>query len=83
MEGKPGFSGERDEGRGEFLIAGHILLVYHLVLANIGVFALRLSQSECAPASPPAVGPCLGLHAGCIWCVRAPCSQPRAGGGTR
>lgn len=83
VDGKPSFSGEGDVGRGEFLIAGHILLVYHLVLANIGVFALHLSQSKRAPASPPAVGPRLDLHAGCIWRASAPCSQPRAGGGTR
>lgn len=45
--GTPGFGRRRDCGKSQFLISGHIPLMYHLLLANICVFALSLSPRKC------------------------------------
>lgn len=44
--GTPGFGRKRDGGKSQFLISGHIPLMYHLLLANICVFALSLSPRK-------------------------------------
>lgn len=41
--GTPGFGRKKDCGKSQLLISGHIPLMYHLLLANICVFALSLS----------------------------------------
>lgn len=45
--GTPGFGRKRDCGKSQFLISGHIPLMYHLLLANICVFALSPSPRKC------------------------------------
>lgn len=44
--GTSGFGRKRDCGKSQFLISRHIPLMYHLLLANICVFALSLSPRK-------------------------------------
>lgn len=67
--GMSGFGRKRDCGKSQFLISRHIPLMYHLLLANICVFALSLS-----PRKSFVVPPLTGAEVGVGLCLDRGCS---------